>query len=328
MMPYIRRRSIIILGLLTAIVVIVVILFLEGYGNKAGGPIIMFDEAHKPLYSIGSNPALYVGGYSQFAETLRARGYIIKTLKAGEQIDLSRLKGTDVLVIMCGRENYTIAEINSIVRWVNEGGSLLLLGDYDHHPLYIEPIAKAFGIHFEGMNFKKITSLADNTSNVGGNPSYIVFTDANIRHHEVTENISRIEMYSLSSIEAESGTPLIVTSNTTYWLNTGQPAYNRPVMMVVKHGKGRIVVVGDVNLWSDIDFDGDGVPALYDSDNLRLAINTVKWLTGEKYTASNMLGSLTGKVLKPVGITMILAIALLTIYKLIRSFSPRNVNEY
>ena len=50
--------------------------------------LVVFEEAHLPAYSIGSNPAAFgTGGYSEFANFLMVNGYVVSTIDPGTIIN-------------------------------------------------------------------------------------------------------------------------------------------------------------------------------------------------------------------------------------------------
>jgi uncharacterized repeat protein (TIGR01451 family) len=102
------------------------------------------------------------------------------------------------------------------------------------------------------------------------------------------------DMVSLAVAEYGTGRIAVHTSN---WKGTGtvctddpdiiiervlcwaaQWEVEPPVMAASFYGDGRAMVIGDGNLFSDFEGDGDGVTALFEYDNEKLAVNIIDWL--------------------------------------------------
>ncbi|MFX0208595.1 MAG: DUF4350 domain-containing protein, partial [Candidatus Hodarchaeota archaeon] len=253
-----------------------------GLGGEPNGKRILFDEAHFPAYSIESNPAYDTeGGYSEFANLLADGGYIVETIDPNTLIDSSILSGADILVIVCSQNAYKVTELESIEKWVKEGGSLLVITDWGDYGNQIYPLIARFGLDFAN---DLINDSDDHI--VTGKTSWIAYDGVNILSHSITLDISRIEMYSGDGlIDSPKGlTPIIVTDSdgTSTWKN-GTFASSVSLMNILEGGSagaGRICVIGDSNLWDNAyDADSDGDLNFYDSDNEVLAWNTIDWLS-------------------------------------------------
>lgn len=240
---------------------------------------IVFEEAHLPAYTIGSNPAYDVtGGYSEFADYLTASGCTVSTIDPGTIIGSSVLAPVDVLVIVAPQNSYFTSEIDEIETWVEDGGKLLLISDWGSFGVQARTIAARFGINLAG------DIIHDTDENVGytAGPYY---DGANLLPHRITASVTRVEMYGgdgISSAPADE-IPLIVTDSdgTATW-EDGSPAIGVSVMSAFDGGtagSGRMIVVTDSNVWDSAgDFDGDGDVGFYDSDNEILALNSIYWL--------------------------------------------------
>ncbi|MFX0015701.1 MAG: S8 family serine peptidase [Promethearchaeota archaeon] len=243
--------------------------------------IILFDEAHYPVYSIGSNPAyVSAGGYSEFANEVITGGYNIDTIDPGIVIDPSILNGVNVLIIIASQNAYTTAELDAIEAWVKMGGCLLLITDWGTFGKQMDPLAARFEFDFANDR------LNDSDDNVVTGYNYRIFYDStNILSHPITFGVSRVEMYAGDGLVAApiGEFPIIITDNdgTATW-SEGSIASAVSLISVLEGGSagdGRVCVVGDSNLWDNFsDADSDGDPNFYDSDNEILARNTINWL--------------------------------------------------
>jgi len=244
--------------------------------------VILFDEAHLPLYSIGSNPAAaVVGGYSEFAGMLTAAGYIVNTIDPGTVIDATVMSGADILVVVVSQNAYTVPELDAIETWVGAGGSILLIPDRLGLGLMMEPLMARFDFDFAD------DIIRDSDDGLGtGDDSQLFYDGPNILSHLITTGVSRVEMYAGDGLIAVpvDEVPIIITDTdgTATW-GDYTPALGVSVMSVVDGGSvgaGKVCVIGDCNLWDSAwDVDGDGEIDFYDSDNEILALNTINWLT-------------------------------------------------
>jgi len=243
--------------------------------------LVVFEEAHLPAYSIGSNPAAYgTGGYSEFANYLMVNGYIVSTINPGTIINSSGLASADVLVIVAPQNSYLESELDAIENWVKEGGNLLLISDWGSFGSVARTIASRFNIVLRG------DAICDSDENVG-DPSQVYYDGANLLVHPVTKGVDRVEIYAGDGILTAPAEeiPLIVTDydGTAFWFSDNSPALGVSVMSAFEGGaigSGRLIIMTDSNVWDSInDADYDGDVGFYDSDNEVLAINSINWLS-------------------------------------------------
>jgi len=241
---------------------------------------VVFEEAHLPAYTIGSNPAADVsGGYSEFAHYLTIHGYVVSTIDPGIVIDSDVLAPVDVLVIVAPQISYSTFELDAIENWVKDGGKLLLISDWLYFGLQARTIAARFNINMPG------DGICDSDENVG----YALapyYDGANLLPNLITIGVTRVEMYAGDGILSAPADeiPVIVTDSdgTAYWYSSGLPAFGTSVMSAIDGGtagSGRLIIVTDSNIWdSALDVDHDGDVGFFDSDNEVLALNSIKWL--------------------------------------------------
>ena len=109
----------------------------------ASGPTVAIDGAHSNFHTMQ-------GGYAPFARLASADGYQVRSLDRA--IEADSLQGIDVLVIANARSGkaaapaFSAGEIAALKRWVEGGGSLLLIADHAPFGTQAAPIAAAFGI--------------------------------------------------------------------------------------------------------------------------------------------------------------------------------------
>lgn len=89
---------------------------------------VLFDETHSPS---GNGPGSYTieDIFSEWAALLESQGMTVESITTGP-ITYDVLKNYGVVVIPEPTEDYTDAEINAIKQYVNNGGGLLILGEW------------------------------------------------------------------------------------------------------------------------------------------------------------------------------------------------------
>jgi len=151
----------------------------------AEAPRIVFEEAHLPIYTIGSNPANEtMGAYSEFADYLLTNGYNVSTINPGTTIDASVLSPIDILVIVAPQNTYSTSEKDAIETWVENGGSLLLISEWRDLASEASAIANRFNITLA------LDNILDSDENVG--KEYWAYYDStNLFSHPITAGVSR-----------------------------------------------------------------------------------------------------------------------------------------
>lgn len=108
------------------------------------GPVVALDEAHKNTHTFASPP------FRGLVQLLQADGYRVRPLAAA--ITDSSLADVDVLLISQPggwsgpEESLTDEEVECLLRWVRDGGSLLLILDHLPAPRNAARLTTALGI--------------------------------------------------------------------------------------------------------------------------------------------------------------------------------------
>jgi uncharacterized membrane protein len=270
------------------------------------GTVVLFDEAHFPVYTVNpNNPAGYTGvnsargAYAAFASVLEKIGFTVKTLDYGYTLDANSLSGVKVLVIVCSQGTsadgsvsapYSQSETDSILNWVKNGGGLFLIGDHTSFPPAIFPVGNKFGITFGQTLLHDPVHYVQNTT-TGLPPEgdvFIYFERHNMNAHPIMNNVTRVELYRTDIFTAlpSDATPLIISDDDTYYIDDNGvdvPAPHSIVSAAIPSnstaGAGRVVVIGDTNLFeTDENRDDDDDADLFDSDNDLFGQQVVEWL--------------------------------------------------
>ena len=263
------------------------------------GPAICVDEAHFNFHTLGDR-------FWAFGELLRRDGY--QTIASTKKFDAGALAGCAVLVISNAQPNgdewntypyptpsaFTDAEIASVVRWVNDGGSLLLIAD--HMPLAgaAAALAAAFGVEFmDGFALRDpereaqdIFSTADGT----------LRDHAIVRGRHPRESVTRVRTFTGQAFRAPGAEPLLVFP-AGYALRMPKKAWQfekdtpslpaRDLLQaaVKSPGKGRAAFFGEAAMFTAQLAGAQRAPMGMNSpgaeSNYQLVLNVVHWLTGK-----------------------------------------------
>ncbi|WP_270087066.1 DUF4350 domain-containing protein [Sphingobacterium sp. SYP-B4668] len=115
----------------------------------SSGPLIIFDEAHH-------NASTLRGAYSPFAKLLRSDGYQVVSSK--EPVSSGLLKEATIYVTvnamydledwnLPARSAFSADEIELLVKWVADGGSLFLVTDHMPCGASVQKLAARFGFN-------------------------------------------------------------------------------------------------------------------------------------------------------------------------------------
>jgi hypothetical protein len=201
---------------------------------------ILWDTYHGDSGSDGF--ALYTGLVSD----LQAKGYTVTASNAGVlALDLSQY---DVLVISAGSADnsaYTAAEVDAIEAFVNNGGGLLVMDDWEgFNQANVEPVVNRFGTSASGT-----VGIWDSTTNIDST-------------HPIFSGVSTIWFAVMGPLSAQA------PSNTVAW-------YNDDGLVNVVEGK-KVVIIGDCNIFqTQQDF-------IDQYDNRKFASNVFTYLCPKK----------------------------------------------
>lgn len=264
-----------------------------GEGSK-----IYIDEAHNNFHTMD-------GRYKPFADLLVRDGYIIQPLK--DTIEINTLEQVDILVIsnplnIKNTQDWTLPtpsaftkdEINNIVKWIEEGGSLFLIADHMPFPGAAGELAAAFGFELNnGFAYDTVT---------GGGPDLFTLIDETLNDNFIANGRSEQEkvdsIYSFTG-EAfqipEDATPVLILNDNFISLMP-DTAWNfkddTPQVSVAgwsqgtikKFGKGKIAIWGEAAMFS-AQIAGEqkvkvGMNAPKAKYNYQLLLNIIHWLDG------------------------------------------------
>jgi uncharacterized membrane protein len=194
--------------------------------------------------------------------------------KKGE-LSYSVLRDYDVLVLASYKEGYSSAEIDAIKKFVENGGGLLLFGDFEYPS---NNVARAFDVSF----CSEIVAIADDSAEQFSSDNHAILVD-DITDHPITEGIDDIGLFFGIPISTyKSGTVLAKTSRNSWADREGRDIGTKEstedrgpfdILLATDNlGKGRGVFFGGaISFWNM-------VTVFSDTQNSELFGNMVKWL--------------------------------------------------
>ncbi len=250
---------------------------------------VYFDEMHDETSKIGGEEHY---GHSKLASLLRSLGYSPKKLLSYAELQ----EASDaVFVISFPMKEFSHDEVQSIHNFVENGGGLLLLGEWGKlsKPIRaINSITSSFGIRFNSdivldqkSNFKA-HELPDTVVKDGSSLSKYIRVRA-FERHDINKGIRELGYFSGCSMTHMVGagsakilfrSPLTssreIFDSEPSKVETGG---NFALSYALERGNGRIVCMGDHSLFTN---------ALINvADNEQYAINVFKWLSKGEFDA-------------------------------------------
>jgi len=214
---------------------------------------IVFDLSHYPRLGVDDWDDLYsMPGFFEYwrNETVR-RKYTFDKLYPSTTGNLTstRLNKYDLLVIVSPDSDFTASEATTVSNWINNGGSLLAIGD--------SPLLSDFAVTNQRIN----TLLAnyDLELNVAVGASGLV--GLNPLAHPTIEGCSNVQMGSRGAVN--------ITGDAHSLWELG-PHIN---IAYQDTGNGRIILSADMNWLTDAN--------IANLDNRQFGINMVNWLTSD-----------------------------------------------
>lgn len=266
-----------------------------------------------PAYPIGEGSKIYIdaahnnfhtmdGRYKPFAELLSRDGYTVKTFT--DTFSQKTLEDVDILVIsnalnIRNAEDWTLPtpsaftndEINNIVDWIKEGGSLFLIADHMPFPGSAQDLARAFG--FEMNNGFAYDSTGTGTE-------LFVREDGTLKDNIITngrnedEKVDSIYSFTGQAFQIPQDASSVLFLNENFISLMPDTAWNfkddTPKISVAgwsqgavkKFGKGKVAVWGEAAMFSAQIANEQkvkvGMNAPKAKYNYQLLFNIIHWL--------------------------------------------------
>lgn len=234
--------------------------------------------------------------------------YHMSRLLPDDSIDGETLEGCDVLVIKTPTSRYTFEEVSAIVDFVNDGGSLLMIGDHTNvfnMNTYLNDISRHFGFTFRNDLLFRI-----------GDPYRQMYYPPRIRH-PILQYMPPMNFAVSCSIDPGSNRGRMVIRNVG--LYNLPPAYHesnyhpqaeyRPYMQygawcqlwTTTHGKGRVAGFADSTLFSNF--------CTFQPGKSELLIGMLEWLNHRSTFDSLLIRRLLVYPLVLFGVALIVVAA-------------------
>ena len=269
------------------------------------GPHICLDEAHNNFHTLDNR-------FWAFGELLRRDGYVIEASR--EKFSVAVLERCSILVIANAQldldgwgdypyptpSGFTNEEIAAVQRWVDRGGSLLLIAD--HMPLagVAAKLASAFGVEFnDGFAVAGFDS-PETRDAAFGIPTIFSIDKQTLFSHPITtgrsekESVTSIRSFTGQAFQApESAQPLMVLPDDFVLLMPDEPwiftTDTKAIPVggwlqgaVMPFGSGRAAFFGEAAMFTAqiTDNQPSGMNAPMAEQNFQFVLNLLHWLSG------------------------------------------------
>jgi hypothetical protein len=247
-------------------------------------PLVLFDEAHQNFHTAG-------GRYKAFADLITNDGY--RVTPNTQLFTAERLAGHDVLIIANASVDsatttsaFSEAECDFVQKWVQDGGSLLLITDHEPFGSASDELGKRFGVEmslrvaFDPANESEVGLLFSRDKNqLGDHPI--------LRGRDESERVNRVLTFTGQSLKGPAESVALLKFAETAMEREGKDdevsAAGRAQGVALKYGRGRVVVMGEAAQLSAQVYGnppqpmGMNVPGC---DNRKMALNVMHWLSG------------------------------------------------
>lgn len=255
-------------------------------------PKVCFDEGH-------NNLAVEFGFYDTVLSLLESDGYQIIRLKKRFTSDV--LKGCKVVYssTVSGHPDadaekaddsaFDAEEIESIVKWVREGGSFLMMSDHGVAARASAKLLKQFGVFGSVETVKHAKAQVSVFSDPG------IFTlqgkDLNpqssiVLGRNFSERLKKVEFFRGQALRGPKGADHFLRIPAEALVGDKPNPEFKSVGVALRFGRGRLVVIGDGSVFAaKIDVRNQEKTGLNrdTNDNVQMALNVFRWLSGAFY---------------------------------------------
>ncbi len=252
-------------------------------GTSAGGKQVWFDQSHNQhRWDWGPLPLLDEYGYSAARKLAEEAGYKVAPLTR-KITKPEELTGCDLLVIVAPYHTHLQpSEIRDLVRFVENGGSLLVMSYYTgdgHHESNLSELAKKFGVEFNHDQVEDTVHYH--------HYHYNIIVENIPQQPEILQGVGRLCFPLCCSLKVDDPAQVILRSGPhSYtreaeivdrgriqtWTQTTKKEV--PLVALSTHGAGRFAAIGTWEV-----FLSDYMDLKKNFDNAQLYLNLLQWLT-------------------------------------------------
>jgi hypothetical protein len=257
-------------------------------------PRVLFDEAHNNLDNTH-------GRYKPFVDLLFNDGYHLtvnrqpftKALLAPVKIlvIVNPLGGEDVDDDGADAPAFTSAECEAVSEWVKNGGALLFVVDSGPFASAAEILATSLGVEMsksELTNAAEAKELEYAGAIVYSRQNHSLAEHSIINGRSEKERLNRLIVFGGQTLKGPSGSEALLKVPAPLDKKTAEQPKTDVISggaqaIVFRHGKGRVVMLGDAAMLSAQVSGADNKPFgmnLPDIDNRQLVLNIMHWLSG------------------------------------------------
>ena len=230
--------------------------------------------------------------YRYFGEYLREQGMIMEELGSvdrPETITLEKLSAHESFMIMDTELAYSQQEIDDIIQFVHDGGTLLILSEYYNQSSQIA----SFGIDSYNQVLQPF-GIQCERNGIGKGPGgqgvvYGVDHGGSVVSDPLTEGVSNLYILYGSTFHVD---PSVSGARGLFWVDA---AKQHAILAYAEYGEGKVIAISDGStLYDTIVYDA----IRGNADNLNLLRNVAHALKSEKPTILNIVvngGHIGGK---------------------------------
>ncbi|HZU39785.1 MAG TPA: DUF6421 family protein [Solirubrobacteraceae bacterium] len=250
---------------------------------------VLFDEAHSEAWTIDPELASAMqpshpgdASYARAAEALRERDFAVSAHSEGP-LDGARLAGVDVLILAHpsdpawerttgrGSPRLSAEELEAIVEFVRAGGGLIVMGETEQEKYgnNLNELLARFELHIEN-------DTVQDYEHFHGAPSWVLAelqSGGRGREGDLLARVHAACLYRATTISSQNGARVLARTHAT----ASTPG--APLIVTACPGAGRLVVLGDSDLFGDDCID--------DLDHRELWLNLVYWAAGSGISAED-----------------------------------------
>ena len=269
---------------------------------------LTFDEAHHNVHGAGNR-------YAALVALLETAGVLLQVNR--EPFSSESLQGFDVVLVpvarSAGREvpleqrfagAFSDGEVDAVFDWVSQGGGLWLFTDHSPSAGAVRALTDRFGVEMSNaFTADPAQAQPDDGQNWARYGFHLIFSraDGSLAAHPISigrsahERVERVKTFLGQSLKGPPGSVAILrlSDSALDWTlrledglwqapdpgrDVARSAAGRSQALALELGAGRVVVMGEAGLFTEIGLEG-ALEAEY--DNGQFAINIVRWLAGD-----------------------------------------------